>query len=138
MYVKHTARVLNPSAILDAAVSRARATDREAVDRFWEHKNEAYRYIINSRVGVLADYACQAYMRQNIAKMSSDDYYVSEEVLAKKVPGLIPLLTGSNFGRAVWHMTSEPIQFTERTFFIDDRYSFFWSRIVSATAKAVN
>ena len=124
LYGSHNPSILNPGSILDAAISRADDTDRDIVDGFWTQKNEAYKYIINSRVGVLADYACQYFMRMNLRRMSADDYYGTEETMFRKLPGLKQLLASPTFEVEIGQMLSGPITYTSRTFFVDAKYDF--------------
>lgn len=124
-YSYTSASLAQPDMIIDAAISRTSQRDREIVDEFWKRKNETYRYIINSRTGILADYVCQMFMRQNIAKFTSDDYFITEEAAFKKLPGLQSLLTGRDFELEVWNALKETISYTARIFYIDNTSDFF-------------
>lgn len=125
LYGSYNPSLSNPSSILDAAISRSNAADCDLVDGFWNQKNEAYKYIINSRLGILADFACQHFMRVNIDKMSVDDYYSTEETIFRKLPGLKQLLSSPRFEVEIGRMISEPISYTNRTFFVDAKFDFF-------------
>ncbi len=125
MYGGHNPSTLNPSSILDAAILRRGEADREHVDGFWNHKNEAYKYIVSSRAGILADFACQRYMRRNLAKVSEADYYTSEEGMFRKLQGLKQLLVSSTFERDVLSIVDAPISYIARTFYVDAKYDFY-------------
>jgi hypothetical protein len=125
LYGGHSPNTLNPGTVLDAAIFRSSDAQRDIVDDFWNQKNEAYKYIINSRAGVLADFACQHFMRENLRKISADDYYITEETLFRKLPGLKRLLSSPTFEAEIGQIISEPISYTVRTFFVDAKYDFF-------------
>ena len=82
-----------PDAVVEAAVRRATPEDMRIVDRFWSYKDQVYRHVINSRAGILADQACQMFMRRNVSKLRSSDYFTTEETLFRKLPGLRELPT---------------------------------------------
>ena len=113
-----------PLTIVDAAINRSSNRDRDVVDEFWRQKGEVYRYIIGSRTGVLADFACQHFMRKFIHKFTREDYFTTEECAFKKLPGLYHLLTAKTFEFEVWHLIKEPVLYTARTFFIDECVDF--------------
>lgn len=124
-YNAQSSTQLNPENVLDAAIMRSGISDQDAVDDFWCQKNEVYKYIINSKTGILADFACQYFMRENLAKISREDYYTTEEKLFKKLRGLRPLLSSPTFELEIWRLVSEPIAYTNRTFFVDTHHDFF-------------
>lgn len=125
LYGGRSPGTLNPSSILNAAISRASDADRDVVDEFWNQKNEAYKYIINSRSGVLADYACQHFMRANLGKILAVDYYGTEDIMFRKLPGLKQLLSSPSFEAEIGQMVSGPVTYIARTFFVDAKYDFF-------------
>ncbi|MGD0143135.1 MAG: HD domain-containing protein [Rhizomicrobium sp.] len=125
MYGRNDGSTSNPSIIVDAATKRVGGVDCDIVDGFWNQKNEVYKYIIGSRTNVLADCACQQYMRNNLTKFSKEDYYSTEEAAFRKLPGLYQLLTSRSFELDVWHLVKNAIEYSARTFYVDAGYDFF-------------
>jgi hypothetical protein len=117
--------VLSPEAVTEAAIWRSGDGDRLAVDEFWSYKDQVYRHVINSPTGVLADFACQAFMRRHLNALSLDDYFVTEKEIFHKLPGLLKLLTSRKFGREIMRQMDKPIRYTARHFFIDPSADFF-------------
>ena len=88
---------------------RQRLTDqlRRAVDEFWLYKDQVYRHVINSRVGVLADFACQFFMRRHLDEVTPEDYFVTEAYIFRKLRGLRDLLTSRSFEAQILSQFSE-------------------------------
>ena len=76
-----------PNEVL-AALMRRDASDVAVLDRFWSLKNSVYSNLITNRLGVLADYICQEYMKKNMDQFNNDDYYITETELRKRHPKL--------------------------------------------------
>lgn len=117
--------LVSPEAILDAAVQRESASDRDKVDAFWEYKDQVYKHVINSPLGVLADNACQILMERNIGQFGPQDYFSTERTAFGKIPGLYRLLKANNFPRAVSELIDGPLPFNERRFVINQGADFY-------------
>ena len=124
-YTKPNPNKLSPDTVTEAALRRSGERDRRAVDEFWSYKDQVYRHIINSRTGVLADLACQIFMRRNLDAMSPDDYFVTEAQIFHKLPGLRDLLTSRSFENEILRQVNRPISYTARRFYIEPSADFF-------------
>jgi uncharacterized protein len=63
-----------------------------ALDNFWALKNEIYSTLINSPVGILADYLSLSYIKKNIDDFTRDDFFLSETSLKKRHGDLFAIL----------------------------------------------
>jgi putative nucleotidyltransferase with HDIG domain len=108
-----------PDVVVDAAINRSSSTHREIVDQFWLYKDQVYRHVINSSLGILADQACQAFARGNLKNLEAADYLTDEDALFRKLPGLRQLLTSPDFASDVTKYLPEKIHYTERRFRVD-------------------
>ncbi len=124
-YEKPTPKVASPETVLVAATRRADEADRIAVDEFWSYKDLVYRFIINGNQGVLADAACQAFMRRNAERFGPDDYYSTEHRLFSKLPGLHDLLTHPDFDHLIGAELQATVRFKARRFMVDPAGDFF-------------
>jgi HD superfamily phosphohydrolase len=124
-YAKPNPNIPSPEAIMEAALRRSSERDRAAVDEFWTYKDQVYRYLINSRSGVLADFACQLFMRRHLNKITVNDYFLTETQMFRKLPGLQKLLTNPLFEAEVMRQLDESILYKIRRFFIDPNADFF-------------
>lgn len=124
-YAQSVPNVVAPELIVDSAVNRTSAAQRDLVDHFWICKDQVYRYVINSKLGVLADQVCQSFMRRYISSVQAEDYFTTEEQVFRKFPGLRQLLTSSDFASQVSLHVPDTISFTRRRFFIDKAADFF-------------
>jgi hypothetical protein len=124
-YTRPKPNTLSPDAITQAALRRSGDRDQSAVDQFWLYKEQVYRHVINSRAGVLADIACQNFMRRHLNKMSLEDYFVTEPQVFRKLPGLRNLLTNRLFEIQMMRLMDGPISYTARHFYIDSNSDFF-------------
>lgn len=118
------AKLLSPETVTQAALRRSSERDRRTVDEFWSYKEQVYR-LINAPTGVLADFACQSFMRRHLDAMTHDDYFITEEDLFRKLPGLRDLLTSPSFESEIMRQMDRPIRYTVRRFFIDPSADFF-------------
>jgi len=103
--------LISPEKVTKAAIRRANEADRDTVDEFWSYKEQTYRYVVNSHVGILADYACQLYMRRHLDKIALDDYFCTEEQIFRKIPGLRELLTSRTIEADILKLLDKPIRF---------------------------
>ncbi len=71
-----------------AALMRRNEESVPILDQFWRLKDSVYSNLITNRLGVLADYICQEYMKRNMEQFNNDDYYITETELRSRHPGL--------------------------------------------------
>lgn len=114
-----------PDVVVDAAINRSSAIHQEIVDQFWRYKDQVYRYVINSPLGVLADQTCQIFARKNLMKLGAADYFATEDALFQKLPGLRSLLTRTDFVSEAAAYFPETIHYNARRFLINSACSFF-------------
>src|SRR6266851_7578053 len=124
-YIKPKRISISPERVTIAALWRSNNDDRDIVDEFLSYKDRIYRYVINSQIGVLADYACQHYMRRHLVHISPKDYFATEGQLFRKMPGLRELLKSPSFSTSMLKLIDRPIAFTARKFYIDPNCDFF-------------
>lgn len=114
-----------PDVVVDAAINRSSAVHQAIVDQFWEYKDQVYRHVINSSLGILADQICQVFARANLARLGAVDYFATEDALFQKLPGLRKLLTRSDFASEAAKYFPQTIHYTARRFLINSTCNFF-------------
>lgn len=124
-FVRPSLSIPSPETVTKAALRRETIKDRNVVDDFWKYKNWIYQNIINSRTGVLADYACRLFMRLHIAGIQKTDYFGTEDQIFRKLPGLLQLLTSPSFEADIVERLEEPVNFKSRRFFVYTNADFF-------------
>jgi uncharacterized protein len=124
-YATPNANMPSPEAVTEAAIRRATKRDRELVDQFWSYKDRVYRHVINSRQGVLADFACQMFMRRHLTELSAADYFTTESHIFRTLRGLRELLTSRSFESEVRRHLDRPILYKARRFFVEPSADFF-------------
>lgn len=124
-FVRPNLSIPSPEVVTEAALRRKTIKDREVVDDFWNYKNWIYQNVINSRTGVLADYACQMFMRLHLAGIKKTDYFGTEDQMFRKLPGLMQLLISPSFEADIVERLEVPITFKSRRFFVDTYADFF-------------
>jgi uncharacterized protein len=124
-YATPNANMPSPELVTGAAIRRVTQADRELVDQFWSYKDSVYRHVINSRRGVLADFACQTFMRQHLAELSPADYFTTESHIFRTLRGLRELLISPLFETEVRRHIVRPILYKARRFFVDPSADFF-------------
>lgn len=124
-YTKPSPNILSPVSITQAALWRSTEWDRRAVDEFWSYKDRVYHLVVNSRLGVLADFACQWFMRLNLDVMGLDDYFATEDQIFQKLPGLRNLLMSRSFEIKIAQYVDRPISYTARRFNVEPHADFF-------------
>ncbi len=124
-YEKPAPKVASPETVVLAAARRTTEADRIAVDEFWSYKDLVYRFIVNAPQGVLADAACQAFMRRHAAEFGPEDYFSTEDRLFRKLPGLQALLTRPDFDHRIADELQATIRFKARRFMVDEGGDFF-------------
>lgn len=123
-YAAPDVKLPSPEAVIESAVQRLTERDRILVDSFWEFKDQVYRSVINSETGILADYICQLIGQQNIAKLSVQDFFLTEDQMFRKLQGLRELLKNPNFTSLAWGIIKRPIYYKQRRFFIQNDSDF--------------
>ena len=124
-YLQPASTMPKPDTVTEAAIRREAPADRDIVDRFWFYKDWAYKRIINSRIGVLSDLACQLLLRRNIHKFDVDCYFETEAKFFERIPGLKGLLTSDTLESEILNLIDEPIQYRNRDYYIDPAGDFF-------------
>ncbi len=81
-------RLPGPEKVVAAARGHKNASDQKLVDSFWHLKDQVYRCVINSTVGVSADLVIQASMLKHIRLFTSQDYLTTESEVFRKLPTL--------------------------------------------------
>ena len=79
---------------IDETVAKIAASEElptEELDDFWITKHQVYSYFIHANGGLILDQLAQAYMRDNLAKFSTDDFFRSERQLRIRHPFLFNL-----------------------------------------------
>lgn len=118
-YLFNNLKFRPPHEVLNALVNR-NVEALPILDNFWRLKGVVYRQLVNSKIGVLADYICQNYMRTNIPTFFEEYYYSTERQLEKHHPLLFSNLRKltSVKPREILPNTSE-ITFKNRSFHIN-------------------
>jgi HD superfamily phosphohydrolase len=124
-YVTPNANMPSPDTVVEAAIGRATKHDRELVDQFWSCKDWVYRHVINSRQGVLADFACQMFMRRHLSELSAADYFTTESHIFRTLRGLRELLRSRSFESEVRRYFDRSIRYKARRFFVEPSADFF-------------
>jgi uncharacterized protein len=124
-YARPKAILPSPERIIEAIIRRQDEDDCRVADEFWGYKDQVYRTLINARSGVLADFACQVYMRRNTGGLSAEFYYATEEQIFKKLVGLRELLVSRTFESSLVREVDAPIVYLARRFIIDNKGDFF-------------
>jgi len=114
-----------PDVVVDAAINRSSSIHQEIVDQFWLYKDQVYRHVINSSLGIFADQTCQAFARRHLKSLEAADYFTDEDTLFRKLPGLRQLLTSPDFVSEAPKFLPETIPYTERRFLVDRSADFF-------------
>lgn len=114
-----------PDVVVDAAINRSSPTHQEIVDQFWLYKDQVYRHVINSSLGILADQVCQIFARSNLENLQAADYFTDEDALFRKLPGLRQLLTSTDFVSEATNHLPEVVHYTERRFCVEPTADFF-------------
>jgi putative nucleotidyltransferase with HDIG domain len=114
-----------PDVVIDAAINRSSSIHQEIVDQFWLYKDQVYKHVINSSLGILADQVCQAFARRHLESLEAADYFTDEDALFRKLPGLRQLLTSPDFDAEATKYLPETIHYTERRFLVNRTADFF-------------
>lgn len=125
IYVRQSSTVSDRYTVTKAAVSRANEDDRRTVDQFWECKGWVYENIINSRAGILSDFACKTFLRRNLRRVDRGSYFGTEADLFRKLPGLRELLTGPAFNEDLARLIDEPVYYRSRHYHVNQDGDFF-------------
>ena len=124
-YFKPHTNVPSPETVAVAALRRGHEGDRAVVDHFWRTKDEVYRFVVHSRKGVLADLACQTFLRSNIGKIGREGYFRTELDILRLLPDLRSLLTSPSLEEKILGKVDTPICYTGRSYHIVQSANFF-------------
>ena len=124
-YIRQSPTISSPDIVTDAAIIRANEKDRGTVDTFWKYKDWVYNNIINSKDGILSDFACKLFLRRNLGRVDLDSYFGTEDRLFQKLPGLRDLLTSHTFEKEMMRLIDEPVHYSARSYYIDQSGNFF-------------
>lgn len=120
-YLQKKELVLSPVKVLDAFVDLG-AKSAEVLDEFWLTKDWVYTTIIQSDIGLVADYICKRYMELNSGAFSSSYYYGTETELKRDHSVLFRALDALGRDREISPeivRDGEEVHFVRRKFFID-------------------
>jgi hypothetical protein len=81
-YQKRKEVLPSPVAILDA-YAELNESSQGILDEFWATKDYVYSNLIQSRIGLVADFLCKRYMEKNWQSFSPSYYYGTEVELKK-------------------------------------------------------
>ena len=95
-------------------------------DDFWRLKHDVYALIINSTMGLTMDTIAQAWARENMSRITSQDFHLNERQLREKYPELFFLINSAANDReklksnipAKWMNAS--VQARKRYYYIDE------------------
>ena len=124
----YTSRALatpSPQKVTIAAIDRTGIKDREIVDGFWRTKDFVYKSVINSIDGVLADFSCKLFLRNNITKVDSASYFFTEQQLFRRFPYMRQLLISGSSRKYIKDHADGPINFVSRHYFVNQQADFF-------------
>ena len=124
-YFRSTSTMTRPDTVAEAAIRRETPDDRDVVDRFWRYKDWVYKNIINSRMGVLSDLACQLFLRRHLDDIDVDSYFETEPDFFRRLPRLRELLISNEFETDVLRLIEEPVRYRNRNYYIDPAGDFF-------------
>ena len=115
----------NPEKVTMAAIERVGVNDQEIVDGFWRTKDLVYKSIVNSVDGVVADFSCKLFLRNNINKVDSTSYFLTERQLFRKLPYLRQLLISGSLRKYIEDHADSSIAFVSRHYFVNEDADFF-------------
>ena len=124
-YIRQAPTIPRPDIVTDAAIRRANEEDRDTVDIFWKYKDWVYNNIINSKEGILSDFACKLFLRRNLEQIDRDSYFDTENRLFRKLPYLKDFLMSHTFEKEVIRLINEPVFYSARSYYIDQNGDFF-------------
>ena len=124
-YFLSTSTMTKPDTVAEAAIRRETPEDRDVVDRFWRYKDWVYKNIINSRMGILSDLACQLFLRRHLDDIDVDSYFETEPDFFSRLPRLRELLVSNMFETDIYRLIEEPVRYRNRNYYIDPAGDFF-------------
>lgn len=66
------------------------------LDEFWNTKHQVYNLFIHANRGLLLDLIAQAYMRDNLCRFTTDDFFATEQRLKSRHPYLFELFEAAS------------------------------------------
>ena len=124
-YTQETPTTPNPESVAYAAIRRTALQDQVIVDGFWQYKNLVYKTIVNSREGILSDFASRLFLQRKPEFINLDCYFGTEAMLFRKLPDLRKLLISNSFEEKITRMVKEPVGYWDRDYYIDQKGDFF-------------
>lgn len=109
--------MLSPDAVVEELASISGNSVR-IFDRFWKAKNRTYRNLIYSKLGIIADYLCQDYMR-SAQNVHEDFFYYSEPKFRQKHSAIFNRLSSLRSSKAPDLFFKHSINYYERVFEIN-------------------
>jgi putative nucleotidyltransferase with HDIG domain len=112
-----------PAEVIMLAAIRRDSRDIAILDRFWALKNDMYKYLINSKIGIISDMVCNLYFQRYFERFSRNDYFCDEVKLRNSHRDLFNLLEGLNSFDAITTILSmygtSTQSVSERAFWVD-------------------
>ena len=124
-YATQAVSGLTSRRVVRAATDRSNENDQDAVDSFWDEKNDVYARIIRSREGVLSDHLVQSLARRHISRFKASDYFVTETTLFTKLPEIRDALKLGLERGIREHRVAYPTAYDIRSFYVDRNCSFY-------------
>jgi len=128
LYLNSNYMRTDPFSVLKAAFLKGDEVHKSYVDNFWIIKNTVYNVLINSRIGVTADYNCKKIIENNIDKLDEVDFFHHERKIFRKIPELKSLIARKNERNFRINPEIDKIEFSKRYFYIDNSINFFSER----------
>lgn len=119
-YIHNTDRIFSPFQVLHALIKRD-SESQKILDSFWSLKQQVYSQLINNAWGVVADYLCQRYMKENLHHFKESYYFGTESELRADHLPLFSWL--ENLGSSSLHSIFpevDEIPCRRRTFYVDN------------------
>jgi len=122
-YVQSSNR-LSPDTVTIAATTRNGLSQRVTVDEFWTLKEVAYRTVINTPEGILADLVARTHMKQELGDLGVKCFFDDDRKLFARLPRLKELIANSSIFPTT-EITNEPIRYASRHYYVDEDGDFF-------------
>jgi len=121
-YLKATPISPTPDVVLKALPLPEYAPDM--MDQFWRLKDQIYSILIQSALGLFADYVSTNYVKQHPAEFSEEDFFINERTLRRRHPQLFGQLRAArtNLRHNGNFNARNKVIVQKRLFFIDDAF----------------
>ena len=114
----------DPATVVDAAIRRETAADRQTVDRFWSDKGRAYGKHLGSADSVAADLICQAAVLHSAEELDRGDFLSTDADLFAKLPELRKTLASEQIMDETHSLLQGHETYTARTYTVDEAGDF--------------